>query len=91
MKKSEKRLLSHIISDNSFMRRELTRTTLTVEGREQVLVTGCRHIACYNERCIRLVLADTNLAVEGCHLTMKTYFGDRILISGIISDLRFEV
>ena len=91
MKKREKRLVSHIISDGVLLRQELSRMTLTVEGREQVLITGCKRIACYTERCISLELTDANLAVEGCYLTMKTYFGDRILISGIIEALRFEV
>ena len=91
MKRQEKRLRSHIISDSVFLRRELHRMTMTIEGREQILITGCRRIACYSEQCIRLELTDANLAVEGCYLTMKTYFGDRIRISGVIESLRFEV
>lgn len=91
MTKREKQIRSHVISDELLLRRDLARMTLTVEGREQILVTGCKRIACYTETEVRLELIDANLVVNGSYLTMKSYFGDRILISGLIDAFRFEV
>lgn len=54
----------------------------------ELIISGCRKVAEYSDSTVTLRLFDMSLAVEGENLTIKTYFGDEIRLSGRIHDIK---
>jgi len=63
---------------------------LTVSGRNEVEINGCRGLIDYEDEYIRLRLCDCTLLVGGSSLTLKTYYGNQMVIAGKINRLEFE-
>ena len=63
---------------------------LTVTGGEDVLACGCEGIVCYSSECVSLKLCDMILHVRGQALTMKSYYGGAVRVTGRIEGLQFE-
>ncbi|MCL2213283.1 MAG: YabP/YqfC family sporulation protein [Oscillospiraceae bacterium] len=62
----------------------------SVRGQREVEVHGCQSLLCYEEDLIKLQLYGFVLAVRGAGLTLKTYFGNQIIIRGRIEGLEME-
>ena len=63
---------------------------LTISGRREVMAHGCRAILSYSESEVKLRLSDMILTVCGAGLTMKSYFGGAVRVSGRLTGLHFE-
>jgi len=67
-----------------------TESCFSVKGQREVEVNGCESLLCYEENLIKLQLYGFVLAVRGSNLTLKTYFGNQIIIRGRIEGLDIE-
>ena len=67
-----------------------TESCFTVHGQREVEVHGCQGLLCYEDEIIKLQLYGFVLVVRGSKLTMKTYFGNQIVIRGRIEGLEME-
>ncbi len=65
-------------------------SAVTLTSGCEALVTGCRRIKEYDGGRVALSLCDCELTVTGEGLTMKTYFGNQILICGRITGVNYE-
>ena len=63
---------------------------ISVSAGREVLVHGARAIVSYSESEVKLRLCDMTLSVQGSDLTMKSYFGGVVRVSGRITGLNFE-
>ena len=58
-----------------------------VVGRSQIDISGCESIVCYEDDIIKLQLNGYCLSVCGSNLTLKTFFGSQVQISGCICQI----
>ncbi len=65
-------------------------SALNVNAGRDVMAHGAQAIISYSESEVRLRLCDMILCVKGCNLTMKSYFGGSVRVSGVITELCFE-
>lgn len=61
-----------------------------IEGTNAVSVEGCRGILVYERGRVVLRLKNRTVCVSGKDLTMRSFFGSHILISGSITSVCFE-
>ncbi len=85
MSKNRLRRLSRAIMNETGLCSELS-----VSAGREVLAHGARAIVSYSESEVKLRLCDMTLSVKGCDLTMKSYFGGVVRVSGRITGLDFE-
>jgi YabP family. len=64
--------------------------SVTITGNNEIQVNECGNIVKYEDGELFLQLSDRILKVYGLNLTMKTYFGNSVLIHGRISKIEFE-
>ena len=65
-------------------------SAVTLTSDCEALVTGCRRVREYGRGRVVMSLCDCELTVEGEDLTMKTFFGNQILICGRITGVNYE-
>lgn len=64
--------------------------SLSLSGRRELTVSGCRRILCYGEEEMRLLLGKTVLSVCGHALVCTAFGGGSVTLSGEILSLSFE-
>lgn len=69
---------------------EFLGSEITVTGKDDVLASGCRAIISYSCEEVCLNLCDMILHVRGQELTMKSYYGSAVRVTGRIERLDFE-
>ena len=62
-------------------------SNVTLTSDCEALICGCRRVREYERCVIRLALCDVELTVRGEDLSMKTFFGNQILVCGKIRGL----
>jgi len=63
---------------------------ITINAIKEVEVNGCKNLLVYEDHMIKLCLCDCVLTIYGTCLTLKTYFGNQMIVAGNICKLEFE-
>lgn len=63
---------------------------ITINAISEVEINGCKNLLVYEDHMIKLCLCDCVLSIYGTCLTLKTYFGNQMIVSGNICKLEFE-
>ncbi len=63
---------------------------LSLSGREELTVRGCRRILAYSEERIVLLLGKTALAIQGRRLLCSAFEAGAVVVKGSIDTLSFE-
>ena len=61
----------------------------SVTGRHQIELCGCMGLLVYKDDVIRIRLCDSIITISGAGLTLKNYFGGRMVISGRIDKTEY--
>jgi len=64
--------------------------SVTITGNNEIQINECGNIVKYEDGELFLQLNDRILKVYGDNLTLKTYFGNSVMINGKISKIEFE-
>lgn len=64
--------------------------SLLLEDGRELQVTGCRQVLVYEDDCVLIRLKDRKVRVCGTGLTLHGYFGDEIVIGGLIRSVCLE-
>lgn len=64
--------------------------SVTLTGRNEAVVYGCRRIAIFTEELIRLEMRDFDIIFEGIELGCPSYGGGRIVITGLFKSLAYD-
>ena len=59
-------------------------SSLTLSGGCELVLYGCRSVGEYTSREITVIMCDTKVNVRGECLRLRTFFGDRMCITGRI-------
>lgn len=62
---------------------------INMTGRQKLEICGCMGLMIYRDELIQICLCDGILRVTGTGLTLKNYFGGRMIISGKIDKTEF--
>ncbi|MBE6542821.1 MAG: hypothetical protein E7675_00320 [Ruminococcaceae bacterium] len=66
------------------------KTSMTsMTGRQKIEVCGCMGLQIYRDELIQIRLCDGVMRITGAGLTLKNYFGGRMIISGRIDKTEF--
>ncbi len=62
---------------------------ISIMGRNQIEISGCMGLLVYRDELIEIRLCDSIFRLSGEGLTLKNYFGGRIVISGRIDKTEY--
>ena len=65
-------------------------STMLFESNRSVIIGACRSLVGDSETEVRLRLADGIVTVSGSGLSLRSFDGDQMEVSGLISGMRFE-
>lgn len=65
-------------------------STMLFESNRSVIIGACRSLLGYSEEEVRLRVADGVVTVCGSGLSLRSFDGDQMEVSGSISGMRFE-
>ena len=84
--------LRNLLSNNLDLPQEIIIGTYSVNitGNNEIQINECGNIIKYEDGELFLQLSDRILKIYGYNLTLKTFFGNAIVINGRISRIEFE-
>lgn len=65
------------------------RSVANMTGRDQIELCGCMGLLVYKDDIVRIRLCDSIINIIGEGLTLKNYFGGRMIISGRINKTEY--
>lgn len=68
----------------------ITPASVSLNGRNEAVVCGCRRIADFSEDLIRLEMRDFDVIFEGEGLGCPAYGGGKIVITGLFKSLTYD-
>ena len=61
----------------------------SITGRHSIELCGCCGLVTYKDELMEILLCDSLIRISGKHLTLKHYYGGRMIISGIIDSVEY--
>ena len=68
----------------------ISSSSVTITGRGEAVVCGCKRIAVFTSELIRLEMKEYDIVFEGAYLNCPSYGGGRIVLSGIFKSVSYE-
>ena len=84
----------NVLSDEELMQRREkrlfgARSEMSMTGRNRVELCGCLRLLVYKDELIQIRLCDSIIKISGSGLTLKNYFGGRMIIAGRIDKTEY--